>query len=45
MLDEKRQVATLGLVFAVGAAVGLLASNKSVREQFSEKLLQLLSRQ
>ena len=43
MNGEKKRIAALGLVFAVGAVVGLLAGNKEIREQLSEKSKQLLA--
>ena len=43
MNSEKNRVAALGLVFAVGAVLGILAGNKEIREQLSEKSMQLLS--
>ncbi len=45
MNGEKNWIAALGLVFAVGAFVGLLAGNKEIREQLSDKSKQLLTRQ
>lgn len=43
MNGEKNRVAALSLVFAIGAVLGLLAGNKEIREQLSEKSRQLLS--
>jgi len=43
MNGEKNRVAALGIVFAIGAVLGLLAGNREIREQLSEKSKQLLN--
>ena len=45
MNSQRDQAAALGLVFAVGAVVGLLAGNKGIRDELSKKSKQLLSRE
>jgi hypothetical protein len=37
MNGQKNRVAALGLVFVVGAVLGLLAGNKEIREQLGER--------
>ncbi|HYB84149.1 MAG TPA: hypothetical protein VED86_02375 [archaeon] len=42
---EKNRIAAIGLlIFAAGAAVGLIAGNKEIREQLKEKSNQLLDK-
>jgi hypothetical protein len=42
MISEKNRAVALGLaILAVGAVVGLVASNKGIREQFNQRSKQL----
>jgi hypothetical protein len=42
MINEKNRTVALGLaILAVGAVVGLVASNKGIREQLNERSKQL----